>query len=118
MGLDGLILSSSENPMTSCAATLALFGSRQASVVDERATDITFEGKDPVLPGVAKTTLISGAKGVSIYRPGPVGPGGPTGSCNPPWYAHGPDDTGKRDYDCTFRGFPPFYLAIGRMVRP
>ena len=45
--------------MTRGRSTLALFGSRLVSSEDKRATDITLDGYDPVLPSVAKITLIA-----------------------------------------------------------
>ena len=39
-------------------STLAFFGSELVSLVDSRATDITLEGQEPVLPGTVKMTFI------------------------------------------------------------
>ena len=44
--------------MTRGRSSLALFGSWQVSLEGRRATDITLDGHDPVLPGTAKITLI------------------------------------------------------------
>ena len=55
--------------MTRGQSNLALFGSRQMSLEDRQATNITLDGHDPVLPGAAKITLIvlrGGLKGVSL----------------------------------------------------
>ena len=52
------ILSSSEKSSTCGASFLALFGFELLSSVDSRATDITLEEQEPVLPGAAKMTLI------------------------------------------------------------
>ena len=52
------ILSLSEKPSTCGASFLALFYSKLLSSVDSRAIDITLEGREPVLLGAAKMTLI------------------------------------------------------------
>ena len=44
--------------MTKDRLDLALFDSLESSSGYRRATDITLEGHDPVLPGAAKMTLI------------------------------------------------------------
>ena len=51
-------LSLSEKPKVGWISTLTLFGSKLPSSADNRATDITLEGQDPVLPRAAKMTLI------------------------------------------------------------
>ena len=55
--------------MTRGRSSLALFGSRLVSSEGRRATDITLDGHDSVLPGAAKITLIvsrGGLEGVSL----------------------------------------------------
>ena len=55
--------------MTRGQYSLALFGSRQMSLEDRQATDITLDRHDPVLLGAAKITLIvprGGLEGVSL----------------------------------------------------
>ena len=55
--------------MTRGRSSLALFGSWLPSSEDRRATDITLEGHDPVLPGAAKIMLIvprGGLEGFSL----------------------------------------------------
>ena len=133
------ILSSSEKPITNGHSTLALFGSWLVSPEDRRATDITLNGHDPVLPGAAKITLIipkGGLEGMSLWDPelawSPrplewcnncfnfplrrVGPNDPTNSYNLLWYAYDPDGIGNRGYSFTFRDFPPFYWVVWRRV--
>ena len=51
-------LSLSEKPKVGCFSILALFVSETPSSDDNRATNITLEGQDPVLPRAAKMTLI------------------------------------------------------------
>ena len=53
MGLDG-----SDVIKTDQISILALFGSKLLLLAGNRATDITLEGQEPVLPGAAKMTLI------------------------------------------------------------
>mgnify|MGYP006869244898 CR=1 FL=1 len=87
------ILSSAKKPRTSGASSLALFGFELLSSVSNRATDITLEGQEPILPEATKMTLIvprrglkeeslHGAAVASISLLGPVGPNGPTNSCS------------------------------------
>ena len=52
------ILSSFEKLSAGWISTLALFGSELESLADSRATDITLEGQNPVLPRVANMTFI------------------------------------------------------------
>ena len=55
--------------MTRGQSSLALFGSRQMSLEDRQATDITLDRHDPVLLSAAKITLIvprGGLEGVSL----------------------------------------------------
>ena len=52
------VLSSSEKPKVGWISTLALFGFETPSLDDNRATDITLEGQDPVLLEAAKMILI------------------------------------------------------------
>ena len=52
------MLSSTEKPKTGWTTGLALLGSQPKSPVGNRATDITLDSQDPVLPGAAKMTLI------------------------------------------------------------
>ena len=52
------ILSSSEKPRTGWISILALFGSELELSAGIRATDITLEGQEPILPRVAKMTFI------------------------------------------------------------
>ena len=52
------ILSSSEKPRTGWISILALFGSELGSSAGNRATNITLEGQEPVLPRAAKMTFI------------------------------------------------------------
>ena len=51
-------LSSSKKPKVGRISTLTLFGFETPSSDDNHATDITMDGQDPVVPGVAKMTLI------------------------------------------------------------
>ena len=63
------ILSSSEKPMTNGNSTLAFFRFRLMFLEDRRATDITLDGHDLVLPGTVKMILIipkGGLKGISF----------------------------------------------------
>jgi len=53
-----LILSSSKKLNAGGVSNLALFGPELAPSAGSRATEITLEGQEPVLPGVAKMTLI------------------------------------------------------------
>ena len=52
------ILSSFEELNTYQNSILALLGSRLESLAGDRAIDITLEGREPVLLGAAKMTLI------------------------------------------------------------
>ena len=52
------ILSSFEKLSAGWISTIALFGSRLLYSADSRVTDITLEGQESILPGVAKMTLI------------------------------------------------------------
>ena len=61
-----LALSSSEKPKVGWISTLALFGSETPSSDDNRATDITLEGQDPVFPRAAKMTLIVPKGGLEV----------------------------------------------------
>ena len=98
---------------------------------DRRVADITLDGLDPVLPGVAKITLrvlkesLSQAEkwfvhpdrwndvvAASICPLGQVGPSDLTSSCNPLWYDHDPNDIDNRSYGFTFRDFPSSCWAI------
>ena len=51
-------LSSSEKPNTNGTPILALLGIELDSSAGERDTDITLEGRDPVLPGAAKIMFV------------------------------------------------------------
>ena len=51
-------LSSSEKTKVGRVSILAFFGSKLSSLADNRTTDITLEGQDPVFLRVAKMTLI------------------------------------------------------------
>ena len=51
-------LSSFENPKIGWMSILALLSPALESSTGSRAMDITLDGEDPVLPGVAKITLI------------------------------------------------------------
>ena len=51
-------LSSSEKPRTGWVSILALFGSKLESSAGSRATDITLEGQELVLPRTMKMTFI------------------------------------------------------------
>ena len=51
-------LSLSEKPRTGWISVIAFFGFELLPLADSQATDITLEGQEPVLPGVAKMTLI------------------------------------------------------------
>ena len=51
-------LSSSEKLSAGWISILALFGSELESSAGSRATDITLDGPEPVLPGAAKMTFI------------------------------------------------------------
>ena len=52
------ILSLSKKPRTGQISIMALLGSKLLLLAGNRATDITLEGQEPVLPGTAKMTLI------------------------------------------------------------
>ena len=52
------ILSSFEKLSANQISILALFGSELESLADNRVTDITLEGWEPVLSSVVKMTLI------------------------------------------------------------
>ena len=58
MGLDGSNLILFKNRETGWISILALFGSKLESSIGSRITDITLNGEDPILPMVAKITLI------------------------------------------------------------
>ena len=98
---------------------------------DKRATNITLDGHDPVLPGVAKIKLIvprGGLEGVSlsdrevvcppsplaasIFLLGQVGPGDPISFCNPLLYDRDLDGIDNRGFSFAFQDFPPSYWAI------
>ena len=117
--------------MTRGRSNLALFGSRLVSSEGRRATDITLDGYNPVLPGAAKITLIvprGGLEGVSlldrevvcppsplatsIFLLGQVGPGDPINSCNHLLYGYDPDDIDSRGFGFAFQDFLPSYWAI------
>ena len=53
-----LILSSSKKPRSSWISILALFGSEFESSAGSRATNITLEGQESVLPKATKMTFI------------------------------------------------------------
>ena len=85
MRLNSPILSSSENPKTRGRSNLALFGSRLVSSDGRRATNITLDGHDPVLPGAAKITLIvprGGLGGISLSDQKVVCPPSPLVWCS------------------------------------
>ena len=52
------ILSSSEKPRIGWVFVIALFGSELESLAGSRATDITLEGQESVLPRATKMTFI------------------------------------------------------------
>ena len=55
--------------MTNDSSTLALFEPGLVSLEDKRVTDIILDGRDPILPGAAKMTLIvpkGGLEGISL----------------------------------------------------
>ena len=52
------ILSPSKKPKTDWISILALFGFELESLAGNRATDITLEGQESVLPGATKMTFI------------------------------------------------------------
>ena len=87
--------------MTRGRSSLALFGSRLVSSEGRRATDITLDGHDPVLPGAA-----------SVFLLGQVDPSDPIKSCNPLLYGHDPDGIDSRGFGFVFRDFPSSYWAI------
>ena len=61
-------MSSSEKLNDGHTSTLALFGLELMSSAESLATDITLKGREPVIPGAAKMTLIvpnGGLKGAS-----------------------------------------------------
>ena len=120
--------------MTRGRSSLALFDSWQVSSGSRRATVITLDGHDPVLPGAAKITLIvprglkeppfqtenwsvllarwNDATAALTCLLGQVGPDGPINFHNPQSYDHGLDGIGNRGFDFSFRGFPSSYWAI------
>ena len=57
-GCEVPILSSSEKLKAGRTSTLLLFGLGVKSSVNGRSMDIALDGKEPVLPGVAKITLM------------------------------------------------------------
>ena len=58
------ILSSSEKPRTGWISILALFGSELELSAGIRATDITLEGQEPILPEATKITFIVPSEGL------------------------------------------------------
>ena len=53
-----------------------------------------------------------GAEGDVISLLGPTDPGDFIDSCNPRWYAHGPDDSGSTGSGYAWKGLQPSFLAI------
>ena len=69
------ILSSSKKLSAGWISILALFGSGLLSSADNRATNITLEGQESVLPGIAKMTLIilkGGLEEASLWGSVPI----------------------------------------------
>ena len=62
-------LSSFEKLNADRTSTLALFGSGLESLASGRATDITLEGYEPVLPRATKMTLIVPKRGLKEVFP-------------------------------------------------
>ena len=53
-----------------------------------------------------------GAKGDVTSLLGPTDLGDSTDSCNPQWYARGPDDSGSTGSDYVLKGLQPFFSVI------
>ena len=53
-----------------------------------------------------------GAKGDVTFLLGPTDLGDFTDSCNPQWYAHGPDNSGSTGSGYVLKGLQPSFLAI------
>ena len=62
-------LSASEKLNTNGTFVLALFGIELESSSERQDTDITLEGQDPVLPGVAKMTFMVPKGGLGAAFP-------------------------------------------------
>ena len=55
---------------------------------------------------------LRGVKGDVTFLLGPADLGDSIDSCNPQWYAHGPDDSDNTGSGCVSKGPQPFFLAI------
>ena len=54
----------------------------------------------------------TGAEGDVIFLLGPTDLGDSIDSCNPQWYAHGPDDSGSIGSGYVWKGLQPSFPAI------
>ena len=55
---------------------------------------------------------LRGAKGDVTFLLRPADLGGSIDSCNPRWYAYGPDDNDNTGSGCISQGLQPFFPAI------
>ena len=123
-------LSSSEKLSAGWISILALFGSELESSAGSRATDITLDGPEPVLPGAAKMTFIvpkgflgvlnllgladhwNDAKTASIFLLRPTDSNDFANFYSHLWCVPSLGGTGNKGSDCASWDFLPSYLAI------